>query len=299
MLAIYKKELKTYFSTMIGYAFIAFFSLVVGFVFYYINVLGATAFVGYALRYAYIAVVMMVLVPVLTMKIFADERHSKTDQMLFTAPVTVGRIVMGKFLAVATVFTIPVLVMLIYPLIMSDYASGVSKTPIGANYAAIIGFWLMGLALFAIGCFVSSVTENQIISAVVTFAILLFIFILQYISGIFPTDELASAIAICLFIGIFALVYWLIAKKTTKNALMHAGIIAVAGIAVVIILYFVNGSMFDGLLQNILLRCSVYYMYSYYFSAEIIDIGSLVYFVSVIGFFLFLTVQSVQKRRWS
>lgn len=295
MLAIYKKELKTYFSTMIGYAFIAFFSLVVGFVFYYINVLGATAFVGYALRYAYISVVMMVLVPVLTMKIFADERHSKTDQMLFTAPVTVGKIVMGKFLAVATVFTIPVLVMLTYPLIMSDYGS----TPVGANYVAIIGFWLMGLALFAIGCFVSSITENQIISAVVTFAILLLVFILQYISGIFPTDELASAIAICLFIVVFALIYWLIARKNTEKALLYAGIIAVAGIAVVMILYFVNGSMFDGLLQNILLRCSIYYMYSYYFSAEIIDIGSLVYFVSVIGFFLFLTVQSVQKRRWS
>ncbi len=295
MLAIYKKELKTYFSTMIGYAFIAFFSLVVGFVFYYINVLGATAFVGYALRYAYIAVVMMVLVPVLTMKIFADERHQKTDQMLFTAPVTVGRIVMGKFLAVATVFTIPVLVMLTYPLIMSDYGN----TPVAANYAAIIGFWLMGLALFAIGCFVSSVTENQIISAVITFAILLLIFILQYISGIFPTGQLASAIAVCLFIVIFALIYWLIARKNTKNALLYSGIIAAAGIGAVIILYFVNGSMFDGLLQNILLRCSVYYMYSYYFSAEIIDIGSLIYFVSVIGFFLFLTVQSVQKRRWS
>lgn len=295
MLAIYKKELKTYFSTMIGYAFIAFFSLVVGFVFYYINVLGATAFVGYALRYAYISVVMMVLVPVLTMKIFADEKHSKTDQMLFTAPVTVGKIVMGKFLAVATVFTIPVLVMLTYPLIMSDYGS----TPVGANYVAIIGFWLMGLALFAIGCFVSSITENQIISAVVTFAILLLVFILQYISGIFPTDELASAIAICLFIVVFALIYWLIARKNTEKALLYAGIIAVAGIVVVMILYFVNGSMFDGLLQNILLRCSIYYMYSYYFSAEIIDIGSLVYFVSVIGFFLFLTVQSVQKRRWS
>lgn len=295
MLAIYKKELKAYFSTMIGYAFIAFFSLVVGFVFYYINVLGATAFVGYALRYAYVSVVMMVLVPVLTMKIFADERHSKTDQMLFTAPVTVGKIVMGKFLAVATVFTIPVLIMLIYPIIMSDYGN----TPIGANYVAILGFWLMGLALFAIGCFVSSITENQIISAVVTFAILLLVFILQFISGIFPTDEFASAIAVCLFIAVFALIYWLIARKTTKNALLYSGIIAVAGIAVVIILYFVNGSMFDGLLQNILLRCSVYYMYSYYFSAEIIDIGSLVYFVSVIGFFLFLTVQSVQKRRWS
>lgn len=295
MLAIYKKELKTYFTTMTGYAFIAFFSLVVGFVFYYINVVGASAFIGYSLSYAYISVIMMVLVPVLTMKIFADERHSKTDQMLFTAPITVGKIVMGKYLAVATVFTIPVLAILTYPLVMMDYGD----TPVGANYAAIFGFWLMGLALFAVGCFVSSITENQIISAVVTFAILLFVFIIQYISGIFPTDELSSAIAICVFVAIFALIYWLMARKTVDKSLVYALIIAVAGIAVVMVLYFVNSSMFDGLFQNIILRCSIYYMYTYYFSAEIFDISSVVYFVSVIGLFLFLTVQSIQKRRWS
>ena len=181
MLAIYKKELRTYFTTMIGYAFIAFFSLVVGFVFYYINVVGAAAFIGYSLRYSYVSVVMMVLVPVLTMTIFADEKHSKTDQMLFTAPVSIGQIVMGKYLAVGTVFSIPMLIVLMYPLVMMDYGS----TPIGANYASIIGFWLMGLSLFAIGFFVSSVTENQIISAVVTFAILLFVFIIHYKRRIF------------------------------------------------------------------------------------------------------------------
>lgn len=295
MLAIYKKELKTYFSTMTGYAFIAFFSLVVGFVFYYINVVGATAFIGYSLSYAYVSVIMMVLVPVLTMKIFADERHSKTDQMLFTAPITVEKIVMGKFLAVATVFSIPVLIILTYPLIMMDYGA----TPIGANYASILGFWLMGLTLFAIGCFVSSVTENQIISAVVTFAILLFVFILQYISGIFPTDSLSSAIAVSLFVVVFALVYWLMARKTVDKALVYTLIIAVAGVAVVMALYFVNPDMFDGLFQNIILHCSVYYMYTYYFSAEVFDISSVVYFVSIIVFFIFLTVQSIQKRRWS
>lgn len=295
MLAIYKKELRTYFTTMTGYAFIAFFSLVSGFVFYYINVVGSSAFVGHFLGYSYISIIMMVLVPVLTMKIFADERHSKTDQMLFTAPVTVGKIVMGKYLAVGTMFSIPVAVMLTYPLIMMDYGD----TPVWANYGAVIGFWLMGLALFAIGCFVSSITENQIISAVVTFAILLLVFLLQYITGLFSTDPIVSVVAICLFVVAFAVIYWVVARKTVDRALIYAGIIAVAGIAVVIALYFINSGMFEGLLQNIMLRCSIYYMFTYYFSAEIIDIGSFVYFISVIGFFLFLTVQSIQKRRWS
>ncbi len=295
MLAIYKKELRTYFSTMTGYAFIAFFSLVAGFVFYYINVVGSTAFIGYALSYAYISVIMMVLVPVLTMKIFADERHSKTDQMLFTAPVSIGKIVMGKYMAVATVFSIPVIIIMMYPLIMMDHGD----TPVGANYASIIGFWLMGLALFAIGCFVSSITENQIISAVVTFAILLFVFIMQYITDVFPSDAIGSVIAICILVVLFAVIYWVVARKSVDNALVYAIIIAGAGCAVVVALYFVNGAMFEGLLQKIMLRCSIYYMYTYYFSSEVIDISSFVYFISVIGFFLFLTVQSIQKRRWS
>lgn len=269
--------------------------MVVGFVFYYINVLGSGAFVGYALGYAYVSVIMMVLVPVLTMKIFADERHSKTDQMLFTAPVTIGRIVMGKYLAVATVFTLPVLVMLLYPLIMMDYG----RTPVGANYAAIIGFWLMGLTLFAIGCFVSAITENQIISAVVTFAILLALFLFQYISGIFSSSPAASVIMIDVLVLLFALIYWMLARKTNEKALLYAVIIAVVGICVVIALYMINGDMFDGLLQKIMLHCSAYYMYNYYFSAELIDWSSFVYFISVSGFFLFLTVQAIQKRRWS
>ncbi len=295
MLAIYKKELKAYFSTMTGYAFIAFFSLVVGFVFFYVNVIGSSAFLGYALSYSYVSIIMMVLVPVLTMKIFADERHSKTDQMLFTAPITIGKIVMGKFFAVSTVFTIPVLVMLIYPLIMMDYGA----TPVGANYTSILGFWLMGLALFAIGCFVSSITENQIISAVVSFAILLFLFMLQYITGALSEDAMTSVIALSILVIIFALIYWSVARKTVEKAIIYTVVIAVAGIAVIVGLYLFNSQMFEGLIQEIMLRCSVYHMFEYYFKTEILDISSIVYFVSVIGFFLFLTVQSVQKRRWS
>lgn len=104
MLAIYKKEVKSYFTTMTGYVFIAFMALVVGYVFYMINVKSSYAWIGETLEYSYVSIVFMILVPVMTMKVFADERHTKTDQMLFTAPVTVGQIVCGKYLAALTVF---------------------------------------------------------------------------------------------------------------------------------------------------------------------------------------------------
>ncbi len=295
MLAIYKKEVKAYFSTMIGYAFIAFFTLVVGFVFYMINVSSAQAYVGFALQQAYVSIMFMVLVPVLTMKIFADERHSKTDQMLFTAPVTIGKIVAGKFFAVATVFSVPVLVTLVYPLVMMDYG----KIPVGASYSAIFGFWMMGLAFFSIGIFISSITENQIISAVVTFAIILFSFMLQYMTGIFSGKAISSLIAICVIVVIFAIVYFAMARTSVNKAIIYAMIIAVVGCALAIGVYVFDKSIFEGLLQNLMLHLSLSYMYKHFFSTEVFDLASAAYFVSIIGFFIYMTVLSIQKRRWS
>ena len=154
MLAIYKKEVKSYFTTMTGYVFIAFLALVVGYVFYMINVKSSYAWIGETLEYSYVSIVFMILVPVMTMKIFADERHTKTDQMLFTAPVTVTQIVWGKYLAAVTVFLVNIGIICLYPLFMSDYG----EIPFAASYCAIFGFFLMGATYFAIGLFISSIT---------------------------------------------------------------------------------------------------------------------------------------------
>lgn len=145
---------------MTGYVFIAFLALVVGYVFYMINVKSSYAWIGKTLEYSYVSIVFMILVPVMTMKVFADERHTKTDQMLFTAPVTVGQIVWGKYLAILTVFLVNVLIICMYPLFMADYG----EIPFLASYSAIGGFFLMGAVYFAVGLFISSITENQIIS---------------------------------------------------------------------------------------------------------------------------------------
>lgn len=295
MLSIYKKELKTYFSTMTGYAFVAFLSLVIGLVFYMINVDNANPYIGYSLNHAYVSIIFMVLVPVITMKIFADERHSKTDQMLFTAPITIEKIVVGKFLAVVTVFTLPVLAVLLYPLIMADYGD----IPLGASYSAIIGFYLMGVAFFSIGVFVSSITENQVISAVVTFAILLFSFMLQYFTGVFSENAITSVVGICIIIAIVGIIYYFVIRNSVDKALIYAGVFTALGIAITILLYTIKSSLFDGLIQDIMLRLSLSNMYWHYFETEVIDLGSIVYFLSITAFFVFLTVQSIQKRRWS
>ena len=295
MLAIYKKEVKSYFTTMTGYVFIAFLALVVGYVFYMINVKSSYAWIGESLQYSYVSIVFMILVPVMTMKVFADERHTKTDQMLFTAPVTVGQIVWGKYLAILTVYLVNIAIICLYPLFMADYG----EIPILASYIAILGFFLMGAVYFAIGLFIFSITENQIISAVVTFAVILLSFMLQYMTGIVPSKPLPTAVTLGVCVVILALLYYVLVYRSFQKAWIVSIIIAVVGIAAIVIVYLVNSSMFEGFLEQVVLHLSISYMFGYFFDTEVLDINGLVYFLSLIGLFIFLTVQSVQKRRWS
>ncbi len=280
---------------MTGYVFVAFLALVVGYVFYMINVRSSYAWLGETLQYSYVSIVFMILIPVMTMKIFADERHTKTDQMLFTAPVSVSQIVLGKYMAAITVFLINIVIICMYPLFMSDYG----EIPMAASYAAIFGFFLMGAAYFAIGLFISSITENQIISAVVTFAVILLSFMLQYMTSVVPEGAKANAVILGIAVVCIALVYYLLARQSQKGAAVIALVLAAAGIALIVILYLMKGSMFEGIAEKAALRLSISYMYGYYFETEVLDLNGIVYFLSAIGLFVFLTVQSVQKRRWN
>lgn len=295
MLAIYKKEVKSYFTTMTGYVFIAFLALVVGYVFYMINVKSSYAWIGETLEYSYVSIVFMILVPVMTMKVFADERHTKTDQMLFTAPVTVGQIVWGKYLAILTVFLVNIFIICMYPLFMADYG----EIPFLASYSAIFGFFLMGAVYFAIGLFISSITENQIISAVVTFAVILLSFMMQYMTGIVPSKPMPTAVTAGVCAVLLALLYYLLVHRSVKHAPVISAVIAGVGIGAVVIVYLINSSIFEGFLEQVMLHLSVSYMYGYFFETEVLDINGIVYFLSLTGLFVFLTVQSVQKRRWS
>lgn len=295
MLAVYKKELKSYFTTMTGYVFVAFLALVVGYVFYMINIRSSYAWIGTTLQYSYVTIVFMVLIPVMTMKIFADERYSKTDQMLFTAPVSVAQIVWGKYLAAVTVFLVNIAIICMYPLFMSDYG----EIPFLASYSAIFGFFLMGALYFAIGLFISSITENQIISAVVTFAVLLLSFMVQYMTNIVPSKAFPSMITVCVCIVVVAAIYYWMARNAGKIALITALSAAVVGVAAVVVLYIIRAEWFEGIVEQMVLKFSISYMYGDFFGTEMLNLNGIVYFVSLIGLFLFLTVQSVQKRRWS
>lgn len=178
MWAIWKREFRACFQSVIGWLFLA-ATLALYFLYFYV----------YNLSYGYpyistslsaISILFLITVPVLTMRIFAEERHAKTDQLIFTAPVSIGKIVLGKYLALAAVFTLAVLVISLTPLLLSKYGT----VPYLESYVAVLGFWLFGLTCIAIGTFVSALTESQVIAAVLTFV---FLFLGYMMDGITQT----------------------------------------------------------------------------------------------------------------
>lgn len=135
-------------------------------------------------------VVLLVVIPVLTMRTLGGEQRQKTDQLLFTAPVKISSIVLGKFFAVLTVFAIPLLALTLCPLVLSRYGT----IPLAQSYSCFLAFLFMGATCISIGIFVSSFTENQIAAAVVTFTLLLLSYLINGIGGIIKGNVIGSAI---------------------------------------------------------------------------------------------------------
>lgn len=166
MLAIFKREFKSLFWNITGWLFIGITLALFGLYFFVYNLSYGYPYISYSL--SAIAFLFMVTVPILTMRVLAEEKHAKTDQLLLTAPISVGKIVLGKFLALALVYTICIGVICVAPLVLMIFG----EVPLAETFVGILGFWLYGLATIAIGTFVSSLTESQVISAVVSFGLI-------------------------------------------------------------------------------------------------------------------------------
>lgn len=175
MTAIYKRELKAFFTTVTGWLFIAAHICLAGLYFFVVNLL--SGYGNVADTVSNILFLLLLTAPILSMRILAEEKKQKTDQLILTAPVSVFGIVAGKYLAMATVFTVPVLVMAAFPVILSRYGT----VPMGESYTAILVYYLFGLTCLAVSLFISSLTESQVIAAVVSFAVL---FVGYMMSGI-------------------------------------------------------------------------------------------------------------------
>ena len=234
MTAIYQREMRSYLTSAVGYVFLAVFYAIAGYYFFATSLVSNSTDLSYVFSNLFSIVIF--LVPMLTMRLFSEERRQKTEQALFTAPVSFTGVVMGKFLAMATIFLIPVALCAFCPLIIA--MNGEAR--LLSDYAALLAFFLMGCVFIAIGMFLSSLTESQIIAAVSTFAVLLVLFLWDDLVSFLPS-ALSSLLSAFSFTQVFY--------------------------------NFVQYSMFD--------------------------LSGLVLYLSLTFLFLFLTVQTLQKRRWA
>lgn len=287
MLAVYKKELRGYLTSMVGYVFIAFVLLILGIYFTAYNLQYASPDFGATL--SSVTFLFLVITPILTMRILAEEKKNRTDQLLLTAPVSVWKVILGKYLSMVTIYAIPVVISAFYPLIMGRY--GVISYPMA--YVAVIGFFFLGCAQIAVGLFLSSVTESQVIAAVLTFGILFCSYMMDGIESFFSDTTISSMVAFL----IIAVVVGIVVYQLTKNIIFSScvGGVLVIGIAAV---YFIKPTVFTGLIQKFL---NLFAIANHFddFVGGIFDVTGIIYMVSVVCIFVFLTVQCIQKRRWS
>ena len=287
MLAIYKKELKSYLTSMQGYVFMAFIMLVLGIYFTAYNLNHASPDFGTTLNS--VTFVFLIITPILTMRILAEEKRNKTDQLLFTSPVPIWKIEFGKYLGMVTIYLIPVVITLFYPLILAKY--GTVSYPM--TLTAIVGFFFLGCANIAVGLFLSSITESQVIAAVLTFVVLFCSFVMNGIESFFSQTAMASMLAFAVLAVLIAMVVY----QMTKDNIL-TGITGVVLLGAVVIIYIVKSSLYEGAIQKLLDLLAIANHFDN-FVGGILDFSGIVYMLSVICIFIFLTVQSIQKRRWS
>ncbi len=287
MRAIYQKELKTYFSSMTGYVFIGVLLLLSGIMCLWVNLLGGLSNFEYTL--SMVSYIFLLIVPVLTMSVVADERRNKTDQLLYSLPLGTGRIILGKYFALVTVFACAVGVMCFYPLILSLYGT----VNFLSAYAALLGFFLLGCALLAFGLFISSLTESPVIAAVISFFSLLFLYLLGSFASMIPAG--ASASFICYVI--LAALLCLIVYRLTRNG-FFAGALYVIAAGVLCVLYFLRPALFEGSFPALMNWLCVYDRYTD-FANGVFDLSAAVYYFSVTGIFVCFSMQSLEARRWN
>lgn len=287
MLAIYKREFRAFMRNMTGPIFIFFLLLFTGACVTIYNLIVGYSSLQFAIEWTGLA--FIVVIPIITMRSLSEDKANRTNQLLFSLPMKMSDIVLGNFFAISTVFAIPVLIMLLYPVILSAYGYMYYV----ASYSAILALFLLGLALISLCMFISSFTESQVISAIISFGIIILLLILSLIISLIPSSALVSFVCLVLLSVVAAIIIW----RLTAN--VNAGMITAALLIVPqCIIYFVNSSLYTGLFPKVLGWISLYERF-YSLLSGAFDLRSVVYLLSVTVFFQFLSVQSLDKRRWS
>ena len=287
MTAVLRHELSSYFTNVTGYVFGAFLLLFAGIYTMVINLQSASPYFEYVLMN--MDFIFLIIVPILTMRVIAEERRQKTDQLLYSLPLTMTQVALGKYLAMLVIFLIPVAVIGVYPLVLTAF--GAVYLP--AAYGALTGFFFLGASLIAIGMFISSLTESQAVAAGLCFVVMLLNYFISSLASYVPSTAFASFLCVAVCILVLGLIFRLLTRSgfaaLVLTIVLEGGLVAA---------YTFRSADFQGLFPNLMEQLSLFDRF-YEFVNGTFDLSAIVYYLTVIAVFVFLTVQSLEKRRWS
>lgn len=287
MIAIFKREFKSYYSGMMGWLLTGVMLLFGGLYFTAANLQGG--YTNFTISLYSFVIVLLIFIPLLCMRSFAEEKRSKTDQLLLTSPVSVSGIVMGKYLALLAMFAVPVAIFSLYPLIML-MLGGVDLV---ASYAGILGYFFMGAACIAVCMYLSTLTENQIIAALSGFGVLLVAYLLPSIQTLFTTG---SGLAMAAFVVILLAVSVTVGLRS-RSLTLGAGVFLV-GFVLLTILFNTKSAALTSAFTSVLGALALFEPFLEFVNG-LFSVTALVYYLGVIVLFLFLTGQALEKRRWN
>ncbi len=287
MIAVLKHELSGYFHSLSAYIFGAFLLVFVGIGAMFYNIYQAVANFEYVLNF--VSLVFVIIIPILTMRVIAEERKQKTDQLLYSLPITTTQLIAGKYIAMLIVYFIPLCIISLYPLIFAQFG----EVYLPASYSSLFAFFIMGAALIAVGAFISSLTTNQGSAAGISVLVLLFNYYSASLAEYVSSTTQGSLAAIFIISVILGVVINFLAKNKTL-----AYITALLLMLITIIIYINDKMAFEDLLPDIMEKLSLFERFNTFVNG-VFDASSIVYYVTTAIFFLFLAVQSLEKRRYN
>lgn len=287
MRSVYLHETGSAFTNLTAYVFSAFLLLFGGIYTMAYNIHMRMANFAYVLQS--MSFLFIIIIPVVTMRCLAQERHQKTEQLLYALPLTMTQVVVGKYLALLTQFLLPIFILGLYPLILRLFG----PVPMGEAYASLAGFFFLGAALLAIGLFVSSVTESQSVAAGLCFVVMLLNYFLVSLAQLVPGTAEASLAAF----GIAAAALGLGIYGLTKDRVL-AAVLSMLALAGNLLVYAWKPQVFEGLFASVIRKLSLFSRFDVFITG-VFDWTAVVYDLTIAALFLVLTVEVMEKRRWS
>lgn len=287
MTAIFLREFKGYFNSMLGWVLTGVMLLFGGLYFTAVNLQGGYTDLSYTL-YSFI-IVLLIFVPLLCMRSFAEEKRSRTDQLLLTSPVSIPGIVMGKYLSLLAMFAVPLGVYALYPLLMK--ALGAAN--FAASYSGLLAYFFLGAALITVCMYLSTLTENQIVAALSGFGVLLVCYLMPAIQTLFTAGSSLALVVFAIILGAASLIIGL----RSRSLVLGGGVFAVGCIALTV-LFSVRSAALTTAFSAVLGALALFEPFLNFVNG-LFDVTALVYYAGVAGLFLFLTGQALEKRRWN